>query len=308
MNTRLELVIVIVNYFSHGQTCALIQQINSFCGDLNYKIICADNSCDKGEALALESRQTDLGYTLKVNSRNLGYGTAINKALDGIRFHRLLVLNPDLVIERDTLRSLFNFSIKHPNNGIWGGVTTDKALQPDSRHAWRDPSILRGFFWAFGLHRVFVGSLFVDDYRWRGQIKDCVVDSVSGCCMLISEEIWQKLSGFDERFFLYSEETDLCYRARKLGFQPTVVSSAKLHHRFVENTHRIKTLNLIFYSKVLFAEIHFSGLKANLYRLSLSIGAVLRALICFIRPKNHRRGAVWFGVAKNLFLNRKAYD
>ena len=76
------------------------------------------------------------------------------------------------------------------------------------------------------------GSSLFNPEGYGGWKRDCEreVDIVSGCFLLIRRELWERLGGFDERFFMYGEDADLCLRARKLGYRPMITPDATIVH------------------------------------------------------------------------------
>jgi len=212
-----KLLIVTVNYFSSGLIEKLLTQLadQSSLNQVEFNIVCIDNSCDKSETDKLVQIQASskLEFELFFNHANLGYGRAINDAVVNREFDYLCCINPDVSL-------------------IWGGLTIDKKLLPDYRHAWRETTLRNALGWAFWFNKLSKRAIWHDDYQYAHQDDTPYpVDSVSGCFFLISLEAWQSLKGFDTDFFLYSEEIDLCHRSRRLGFQPTIVPSSLLHHK-----------------------------------------------------------------------------
>ena len=86
-----------------------------------------------------------------------------------------------------------------------------------------------------------------DIYEKDISANDRFVDFVSGCCMLIKKEVFQKVGLFDEKFFLYVEDTDFCYRVRKAGYKIFVVSSSKIFHKIHKSTqNELQTIPLYY--------------------------------------------------------------
>ncbi len=287
MSTKVA--VVIVGYFSSDDLTKLIPQL-SLQGNsesLSMTITCIDNSVDASERNKLTSlvKIANVKIRLIFSPTNIGFGAAINIATFEAEFDYLWLVNPDVSLYRDTLKRLIDVANANPPQGIWGAVTLNENNRPDLRHAWRQPSLLNTFSWAFAVTRAVNASGFQDNYKIQlsNPKSPYPVDVVSGSCMLISQEAWQQLKGFDEDFFLYSEEVDLCTRARDLGFQPHVVPTAKLKHHVHSEEISRERRNLVFRAKVLMIKKHHRALYTWAYSALLASGSLLRSILYLIR-------------------------
>ncbi|MFG0257235.1 MAG: glycosyltransferase, partial [Phycisphaerales bacterium JB043] len=106
----------------------------------------------------------------------------------------------------------------------------DRSLNPSS--CWRRQTLWNLFCRATGLTGLFRGSGVMNAEAYAGWKRDTErdVDIVSGCFFLMTRELWDRLEGFDESFFMYGEEADLCLRARALGARPRVTPHATIIH------------------------------------------------------------------------------
>jgi len=158
----------------------------------------------------------ELGY--RAAARNLGYGAANNLALRDSAANFVLVLNPDVDLDA---QSLVN-AIEYLNSTPGCGAVTPVAQSPDGTPQYlvkRDPSVLtlalRGFAPQW-LRRVFPDRLARYDYRdveYDAALHECRI--VSGCWLMMRGEVWRQAGGFDEAFFLYFEDFDLSLRIAK---------------------------------------------------------------------------------------------
>lgn len=279
---KIKLLVVTVNYFSASLVAKLLNQLaNQPLPDkTTLSVVCFDNSVSHNEKFALERLQANssIEFKLIISPINLGFGRAINKSVADMTFDYLCCINPDVCLLPDTLSELLAHSATHQDQGIWGGLTVDDQRQPDFRHAWQETTIKNTFAWAVGLNRLIDNQFWQNDYRHMANntTQTYPVDSVSGCCILISASAWQAVGGFDSNFFLYSEEIDLCLRARQIGFQPTVVPLSKLHHAAHTNKESTRRLKTFYSSKLQYASKHH-GLLYNLcYRSLLLLGSLIR--------------------------------
>ncbi len=204
----LDLVVQIVNYKTKKY---LSDCIDGVLGDLktsniSFKILILEN--DSGDNLAdLEEKYKDKQISFYYSDKNLGFGGGHNLLSKKAESKFLLFLNADIkFIESKTVERIVEFAVSLKRDVIAGPLLMSKdGIQP-----W-DHGELKGFkSW---LTRK-TGSSY-----WRERNKVGEVAWVSGAFFLISKQIFDKLGGFDEKFFLYKEEEDLCLRAMKLGYK-----------------------------------------------------------------------------------------
>lgn len=235
------------------------------------------------------------------SGRNLGFGAGCNLAVRHIAGEGpILFLNPDVRLRPESLSALIRGYREHPLSGIWGGLTLDQDDKPDGKSAWREPSLLGLAAWSFffdAMLRPF-GFTGVEAYSRRALLQGPQVDAVSGCFFLIDSDLFHRLGGFDERFFLYSEEIDLCRRARLLGAQPKIIPAARVMHSGSVTLTSEAKLRHLYYSKLLYFRKHWSPLPFRFARILLNAGTLLRlsalsVLAPLRRDFNHRRKAWW---------------
>jgi GT2 family glycosyltransferase len=194
--------------------------------------------------------------------KNVGFAAGNNLAAREATSNWLLLLNPDTVILDGAIQKAYLFATEksgdrsqywrkalpqqcrrptgicsqkseYPGQSlIVGGRTlfADGSLNPTSCHG--VPTLWSLLCMGVGLSSLFRQSRVFDPEslgRWkRDSVRE--VDAVTGCFLLINREIWQHLGGFDESFFMYGEETDLCWRARKMGIKCVIYPDAQLIH------------------------------------------------------------------------------
>jgi len=300
---------IVINYFCFEQTIELLHQFEKFQtnNNIRFSVTCADNSNNSDEKQELEAfqQQSHLELRLLFSKKNLGFGRAINAAAQDISFDYLWLVNPDVTLFSSTFDKLLTAATTAPTQGIWGGITLTDEQQADHRHAWREPSLWSTAGWAFGLSKVIrTHGWWHDHYQYDAShnlTQSYSVDSVTGCCFLISKELWNKLNGFDNDFFLYSEETDLCRRARHVGFQPTVVPTALLLHSSVGTKGNSQRLTLIYHAKLLYAAKHHGFLYCFCFRFILLSGGLIRGLQQLAKG-NTRLAKTWLTISIDAIL------
>ena len=195
------------------------------------EIYVVDNASRDGSARAAEAYP---GTRLIRNTRNVGYGAANNQALRMARGQFILLLNPDALVASDAISTGLEYLRANPAVGILGAriLLPDGRLDPPARRSFKTPATyvykFLGLSRAFPRHRRF-GRYYLS-YLDEHDLAD--VDSVVGAFMLLRRTVIEEIGGFDERFFLYCEDEDLCWRARQAGwrvvYHPGVVVE---HHK-----------------------------------------------------------------------------
>lgn len=221
--------IVIVSHNTKDMTLACIESVLAQTMR-PHEVIVVDNASTDGSADAIEAEYPQVQLVRSV--RNLGFAAANNLAAKESTAEYLLLLNPDTVVREGAIDKLVAFAESRPEGGIWGGRTVfeDGSLNPAS--CWRRQTLWSLVCMATGLGSLFRGSGWFNPEGNGGWKRDCQreVDIVSGCFLLIRRELWDQLGGFDERFFIYGEDADLCLRARKMGYRPMITPEATIVH------------------------------------------------------------------------------
>lgn len=158
------------------------------------------------------------------NTENLGFGRGNNFLARHALGDYLLLLNPDTLIKDNAVGNLYDFALRSPQAGAWGGVTRlpGGGVDPGCRQS--GPGLVNGLLQLAGLGRWTWGGL-DDDAREPAE-----VPALSGAFMMVDRELWERLGGFDETFFMYCEETDLCFRIRKAGRPVMMTPHASIVH------------------------------------------------------------------------------
>jgi N-acetylglucosaminyl-diphospho-decaprenol L-rhamnosyltransferase len=230
MNTPPDLSIIIISYNTQALTLACLKSVYEQTQGISYEVIVLDNNSPDNSAQAIAS--TFPQVHLIQSPINLGFAEGNNVCAKQATGRYLLLLNPDTVILNNAIKQLVDFAEEYPQAGIWGGVTlfADHSLNPTC--CWKKMGVWNLFCCASGLAKLFVNNSFFNSEPYGGWKRDAIkqVDIVSGCFLLIKKTLWEKMDGFDSRFFMYGEEADLCLRVAKLGYTPMVTPAAEIIH------------------------------------------------------------------------------
>jgi N-acetylglucosaminyl-diphospho-decaprenol L-rhamnosyltransferase len=187
-----------------------------------------DNASSDGTADAVRVELPSVRVI--TNRQNLGFGAACNQGWRGGSAPFALFLNPDAALRRDALAALLRVLESRPDAGIAGPLTrnADGTVQvstgPDLTLAgeWHQRRLVRGV--ARRDPRALARAA-----QWHADERE--VDWVSGSCLLARRSCLEQTGGFDEGFFLYEEDADLCRRARAAGWKVLFTPAAEAVHQ-----------------------------------------------------------------------------
>jgi len=216
---------VVVN---HDAGEALLECVASLRAEGVSEIIVVDNASSDGSAKALA--KSDPGVELLETGKNLGYGAGANRGLDSLEAEMVLVCNPDVAVHRGALATLEAALRSDAALAIAGPriEEPDGTRYPSAR---RFPSYLDAAGHVL-LGQIVPGNRFSRRYRMDDldPSTPMEVDWVSGACFLARRRALTELGGFDEAYFMYAEDVDLCWRARRAGWGVVYVPGAAVTH------------------------------------------------------------------------------
>ena len=250
-----DVAIVIVTFNSEQVLPGLLASLQLGLGTVQADVIVVDNgSSDRTCDIADHSEGCRL-----IRSTNLGYAAGINLGVSASDAQSFLVLNPDLVLHPESVRPLLR-RLRQADVGI----VAPTVLNPDgSLHLSlrREPTIGRALGLS-GLRWPEVSEYVTDlvDYATPHS-----VDWALGAALLISRDCHEALGGWDESYFLYSEETDLCLRARELGWETWYEPESVVTHIGGQSGQSDRTHSMQILNRVRLYSRRHSPLKALCY-------------------------------------------
>lgn len=227
-----QVAVVIVNYNTGEDAAACAVSAAADLGPAHAETIVVDNASADGSAARL---RTTPGIRLIANDTNRGFGAAINQAARTSEAPLLWVLNPDCRVLPKAFAALARTLDAHPACAIAAPqlLNDDGSLQASARG---EPGAWTGLFGRHGLLTKFFPNagaarrnLPAADLVAAG-VESAAVDWVMGAAMLIRRAPFDAVGGFDERYFLYWEDADLCRRLRDAGFTTRYVPGARVRH------------------------------------------------------------------------------
>lgn len=226
----MDVSILIISFNTRVLTLDSLASVFSQTRALSFEVIVVDNASTDGSADSIAEHYPQV--KLVRLTENIGFARANNLAAKDATGDLVLLLNPDTVVLDGAIQKAMAFVRTRSDEVVVGGRTyfADGSLNANSCHGRPTPWSL--LCQASGLSSIFrTSALFAPESlgSWRRDTPR-EVDAVSGAFLLISRKLWNALGGFDESFFMYGEDTDLCLRAWKAGARCVVRPEVTLIH------------------------------------------------------------------------------
>jgi hypothetical protein len=282
-----------------------VSSVLEFSGRLSVEVVVVDNCSDDN---SLEKIQELSSVKVIVNDSNLGFSRACNIGAFNATGSFLLFLNPDALVFEGTLDTVFSF-MTDPSNARVGicGTQLLNEVGKIERSCSRYPSLSNIFSQAIGFNKIFptTGMSMVD---WDHKTS-AYVDQVIGAFFFTSSDLFKRLGGFDERFFVYFEEVDFAFRASKLGMLSYYLSSTQAFHAGGGVSRQVKAKRLFYSwrSRIQFFSKHYSMLKTLVVAfITIVVEPLVRSLFFLARfdfVSVKETWAAWRMLAKWLLSN-----
>ncbi len=260
-----DISVSVVTYNSAEDLPGLLDSLRRQNG-VSWELLVVDNASHDGTIDTL-SRLAPEAHLIR-NASNRGFGAAHNQNLPLCRGRCVVLLNPDLTLEDGALAALREYLDAHPNTAIVG-----PALLHDPLTRWLPPATEYP-----GEHlAVLPGRPLTAGIAW-----------VSGACFAIRADVFRDLGGFDEDYFLYAEEVDLCYRATQTGWRIGYAAQPKVRHAGFGSQAGVSPLERevrICHGREIFYRKHYPPeLLPALHRAIVLESFTKRSLLGLLRP------------------------
>jgi hypothetical protein len=275
-----DLSVIIVSWNAVDLTVESVRSVERELLAVAGECIIVDNASADVDRLAEALR----GHQIIRNERNLGFAAAVNQGLRRSRGRHLLLLNPDAFLGPDTLRHLVDFLDANPKVGAVG----PQILHPDGRVQ----GSARGF--PDALSALFGRRSLLTRYFPRNPLsrrnlpaltdvpRDPIsVDWLSGACVMIRREAVGEVGDLDERFFMYWEDADICWRLRQGGWEVIYDPRVRVVHQVGASSDRAVLRSTVEFhrSAYRFHRKHLTGHAAHPLNLVAAAGLTARALV-----------------------------
>jgi GT2 family glycosyltransferase len=283
---KVDLSIIIISYNTKVITESCLKSIFQSLRNstINYEIIVIDNaSTDESKSMLKEfNRLNSSKLHIIFNSENVGFAKANNQAVKEAKGEYILFLNSDIVVLNNSIIQLFDYYRQHDHVvNFLGGRLLNKDMSPQSSC---------GPFYSLP---VAFAALFLRGDYWGltryspDKIKE--VDWVSGACFITKKEYFKSINGFDENIFMYMDEIDLFYRAKKAGYRVFFYPTAQFIHLGSASSHgRTQPIIQVFKGYTYFYKKHHNNpVSLFLLRFMLQLKARISILIGHITNNNY---------------------
>jgi len=258
----LKLSVVILNYNVRYFLELCLKSVQEALKDIDAEIIVVDNNSSDESCQMVNDAFPEV--ILIQNDKNLGFSKGNNQGVKLAKGEYILILNPDTVVAEDSLKKLLEFADSKKNVGIVGCKLIDGSgkFLPESKRNIPTPKV--------SIRKIFgnSSSYYANHINENNTYK---ADILVGACMLLKKEMYQKVGGFDEDYFMYGEDIDLSFKILKLGYDNYFFGDTTILHFKGESTLKDKTYDKHFYNAMrIFYKKHFK--KNMLFDVMVSLG------------------------------------
>jgi GT2 family glycosyltransferase len=275
-----QVAVVVVSYNTKDLLLTCLASVIESSKPDETEIIVVDNASSDGSHQAVQSSYPQA--IIIANPSNVGFGVACNQAIRASSAPFLLLLNSDASITSEGFQALYETISANPRCGAAGCRLTDsaglaatntrnfltplnQALEQSGLVGWTD--------WKY-LRRTHQPSL--DQSQ-----QDCSVDWIDGACLMLRRAALDQVGLFDEKFFMYSEDEDLCFRLRKNGWLICYTARGLAQHHGGASTaqNRFAMRRQFYWSQTYFLTKHFGPASAFCYRVAMIISLGIKSLL-----------------------------
>lgn len=279
--------VVIVSFNVRGFLENLIISLNRALEGIDSEIIVVDNSSDDDTVEFV--RKNFPGVKLIENRVNVGFGRANNQGVGAATGEYLLLINPDAIVEENTIKEMLAFSEEHPEAGATSCkvLNADGTLQKTCRRGFPTPWV--AFTKISGLSAIFPRTRLFGRYNltYLNPEEEHEVDAIGGSFMFIPRRVFQEVKGFDEDYFMYGEDIDLCYKIKRAGYRVFYTPRTTAIHFKGESTRRSSINQTYEFYRAM------SVFVEKRYGMNTALSRALRAAILINRQV--RSFVLWLG-------------
>lgn len=280
-----DLSIVIVNFNVRYYLLNCIASILSSDTTIKFEIIVVDNASVDGSLEAVGELHPKI--KLIANKENVGFSKANNQAIRIASGRYVLILNPDTLIQNDTLQKCIEYMDERTNVGALGVKMIDgngKYLQESKRGL---PTLANSFFKFTGINRLSPHSKLFNGYYAGHASSDqtCEIEVLTGAFFFTRRQILNQLRGFDEDFFMYGEDIDLSKRILDLGHKIVYLANTRIVHFKGESTKKasISYVSRFYNAMGIYFSKHVNKGDFNLIASSIQILIFLFGVLAYVK-------------------------
>ena len=262
-----ELSIITVDYKSSDFTGNLIADLEKHLTGVSYEIIVVDNDPDGGGAKKIKKTQRKIKIIKAKENR--GFGAGNNLGAKSAKGKYLLFLNPDIKVVDDSIEKMLDFISKHAEIGALICLLYQRDAKTFQRHFFGRFQNLLTVLLRRQAGRLPAISDLSSSSLTRGSTNSNFFysDMVSGAAMMVKREIFERTGGFDENFFMYFEDEDLCRRLSDSGYKNAVLSTARLIHYEGQSSTSLKKKKFYYKSQNYYWQKHYGRFLTILMKI-----------------------------------------
>lgn len=277
-----DISIIIVNWNSVNYLTDCINSIYSQTKNIKLEILVVDNASYDGCDKMLKSNFPEVKFIQ--SETNVGFSRANNLAFKFSSGKTLLFLNPDTIVIGTAISKMFSALCSIPDAGAVGCklLNSDLSLQTSCLQAF--PTILNQ-----ALDIEYLKLLFPKFKLWGIKplflniVEPVKVDVISGACIMIKREVFEKIRLFSTEYFMYSEDVDLCYKIRMNGYQLYFLNDEKVIHHgggsTSNNQENFFPALLMRESRLIYFKKNKSTVYATMYKYIMLIVSLIRIML-----------------------------
>lgn len=234
-----DLSIIILSYNTKDITIDAIRSVEeNYAKEVTsgrFEVIVCDNASPDGSLQAFKEykKKTKIKtFHVVDNGGNIGFGAGNNKGVPYAKGRYILFLNPDTISYPKSLTYMVEFMDKHPEVGAASCKLINKDGRVDFNCHRGFPTPWNAFCYFSGLERLFPKNKLFAGYTqgWKDLTTTHEVEAIEGAFMIIPKEVGEKVGWFDEDYFFYGEDLQLCYDIKKLGYKIYYVGGVHIMH------------------------------------------------------------------------------
>lgn len=281
MLDKIKISIVIVNYNVRDFLNNCIESIYKSKTNLTYEVIVVDNNSQDNSVPLLSPKFPDVKF-IQLND-NLGFSKANNIGFENSSGEFVLILNPDTLLQPDTLQKMYDFLKNDETIGAAGCkvLNGDLTFQLPCRRSF--PTPWNSFCKLFGLQKVFPSVKAFSEYNLTYKNIDDTyeVDALIGAFIFARKNVIDEIGGFDESYFMYGEDLDFCFKIKKAGYKIFYFSQTNIIHFKGESTRRssINEVKHFYEAMQIFVKKHYNS--SFFFLLFLKFGIKVREVLSY---------------------------
>lgn len=275
----MDVSVIIVNYHTSKLINDCIASIFEYTGGVDYEVIVVDNNT---ENLSVEiTSANDARVKLIQLDSNLGFGCANNEGAKIAKGRNIFFLNPDTLLLNNAIKILSDYLDSNPECGGCGGNLYDANKHPVMSFHHKMP----GAFWEFDdLFNTIPEKFRHGKNRWFNHTgKPLSVGYIQGADLMMPKNLFDRLGGFSDEFFMYFEETDLCRRIHESGYSLMSVPDAEIIHyesaSFTTADAFERKWRMVYKSRMIYLRRAYGKIKISLVNLTGFIFLKSRCLL-----------------------------